>query len=198
MTPPFKRTRDIVTICGGRTRRFPRLAWKARELWGLNGMFRTRQLPWTRWFNLHRLAHLRRDWRDGLEIEIAWANYLPHVPFYGITPWPWIRHSHAFPLTKIRSLPRGGRYHAGSYDMLVAFAVWLGFKRIELYGIGLNLESGEPVSARACLEYWLGVAAGRGIEVFVHPKCDIFAQYHYVKSRTVYGYDDVRLVEDRT
>ena len=36
------------------------------------------------------------------------------------------------------------------------------------------------------------------MDVFVYPKCGLFAQYHYVKSRTVYGYDDVRLVEDRT
>lgn len=81
--------------------------------------------------------------------------------------------------------------------MLAAFAIWLGFKRIELYGVRL-MESGEPIAARACLEYWLGVAEGRGIETYVHPACDLFAQYHLVKSRTVYGYDDVRLVEERT
>ena len=81
---------------------------------------------------------------------------------------------------------------------MVAFAALLKAKEISLHGIGLNMESREPISARACLEYWCGVAAGRGAKITVAKDCDLFLQYHVVKSRTVYGYDDVRLVEDRT
>ena len=60
------------------------------------------------------------------------------------------------------------------------------------------VEAGEPISARACLEYWLGVAEGRGVRVTVAEDCDIFAFYHLVKSNMVYGYDDTPIFEDRT
>jgi len=81
----------------------------------------------------------------------------------------------------------------------VAHAILEGATEIALHGIGLALDSprAEPISARACLEYWCGVAEGRGIKVTTAEDCDIFLQYHLLKSSTVYGYDDVKLIEDR-
>lgn len=168
------------------------------EVWGLNAMRNpdvTRR--WDRMFNLHRYAHLKRDWRTGLALEIAWTHLHPEVPFYVVDPWPTgsLPNQHIFPRHKLRFGRRD--YHAGSFDWLLAYAIHLGTKEIALYGIGLNLESGEPISARACMEYWCGYAEAKGIKVHVAPNCDLFAQYHLVKSHTVYGYDDVRLVEDR-
>lgn len=168
------------------------------EIWAINAI-RPWHLQWARCFNLHRYKHLQRDWHDGIYREAAWANAHPHVPFVVIDPWPkaLLPNQVIFPREKLRTLPRGGEYHAGSFDMIVAYAILIGAKEIALHGIGLNMESGEPISARACLEYWCGVAEGRGCKVTIAPDCDLFAQYHLVKSKTVYGYDDVQLVERR-
>lgn len=189
-----------VTIVGGRATPFRPLPG---EVWGLNAIRPswTTRFAWTRWFNLHRYRHMRRDWTEGLHRELLWASDHPHVPFYTLDDaWPkWTTTM----LVKRRVFPRaalrarfGTEYHAGSFDWLVAYAIYEGFEEIRLHGVGLNLESGEPISARACLEYWCGRAEGLGIRV-VCRDCDLFTQYHLVKSHTVYGYDDVKLIEER-
>ena len=173
------------------------------EIWGLNAI-RPRwadRLGWTRWFNLHRWKHLKRDWAPGLRAEIAWAQAFPKVPFYVLDPWRKgaLPNQVIFPKDKLLAMPRGD-YHAGSFDWLVAYAVLLGANHIALHGVGLALDSlrDEPYSARACLEYWCGYAQGKGVLVTAAEDCELMAQYHLVKSNSLYGYDDVQLVERRT
>lgn len=173
------------------------------EFWGLNGMRPAvfGDIRWTRWFNLHRYAHLVRDWEYELEREIKWARDNPKIPFYVLddaAEWP-IPNACKFPRKIIgRSQPRPD-YHAGSFDWLIAFAVWSGAVEVAFHGLTLALDSWreEPISARACFEYWAGYAEGKGCKIWTAADCDVFYQYHLVRSRSVYGYDDVRLVEER-
>lgn len=172
------------------------------EMWGLNAIYPawTGHIEWSRRFNLHRWDHLVRDWRGGLRSEISMMQLQPKVPLYVLDGW----RKGALPNQKILTremlaeLPRGGQYHAGSFDIMVAFALTLGAKEISLHGISLAWDSWreEPISARACLEYWIGVAEGRGCKVSLFD-CDLFYQYHLVRSQTVYGWDDVKLMEER-
>lgn len=172
------------------------------EVWGLNAIRPpwAYTLKWARWFNLHRWEHLKRDWAEGLRKEIAWAQRHPSVPFYVVDSWRagTLPNEKIFPAARLARAPRG-TYHAGSFDWLVAFAVSLGARVIALHGVGLALDSPreEPISARACLEYWCGYAAGKGVKIIAGSDCDIFYQYHLVRSHTIYGYDDVRLVEEQ-
>ena len=180
------------------------------EIWGLNSQRpdqrmddrRWPPIPWARMFNLHRFEHLNRDCYEYIVWDTAWSKAHPKVPIYVVDTWHGLlANEQLFPLEQLAKLtPRGGLYHAGSFDMLVAYAVLLGAEQICLHGVALALDSirDEPISARACLEYWCGVAEGRDCQVLTTPDSDIFLQYHLVKSKTVYGYDDVRLIEDRT
>lgn len=197
-----------VAIFGGSSREkfFARQEYdQAREpweLWGLNAIRPVWQnLGWTRFFNLHRFEHLNRDAHAYIYADSDWAKEHPEVPFYVIGDWHGLLpNQRIFPLGEYPGLPRYGKYHAGSFDMLVAYAITEGATEIVLHGIGLALDSfrSEPMSARACLEYWCGVAEGRGIKVTTMPDCDLFRQYHLVVSDTVYGRDDVKLlVESR-
>ena len=47
---------------------------------------------------------------------------------------------------------------------------------------------GEPLSGRACLEYWIGVAQGRGIEVGVYTNGDLFLNVHLALHRSTMRY----------
>lgn len=169
------------------------------EVWGMNAIRPLWGFKWARMFNLHRIAHLKRDWAGPLWAERQWAEEHPKVPFYVVDRWPrgWLPNQVIFPRDKLTRQPHSD-YHAGSFDWLVAFAIYLKAAEISLHGVGLTLESGEPIAARACLEYWCGYAEGCGIKVTAAKDCDMFLQFHLVKSRTVYGWDDVKLVEDRT
>ena len=194
-----------VAIVGGSTKlpadvvgRF-RKGW---EIWGLNAIAPawSSHIRWARRFNLHLWSHLVRDWNQGLRAEIDLAKALgPTVPLYVLDAWRpgALPNEKLFPGAALAKMPFG-TYHAGSFDWLVAFAAYLGAKEISIHGATLALDSvrDEPISARACLEHWIGYASGRGIKVHVAADCDFMKQYHLVRSGTVYGYDDVRLVED--
>jgi len=176
------------------------------EIWGLNAIRpdnrpqnRWAPVRWARMFNLHRFAHLNRDCYEYIIWDADWSKNNPTVPFYVIDTWNGLlANEHLFPRHQLHTVlgPRGGIYHAGSIDMMVAYAIALGAVEIGLHGVGLALDTprGEPISARACLEYWCGFAEGRGVKVKAMPDCDILRQYHLVVSDTTYGYDDVKLV----
>lgn len=172
------------------------------EFWGLNAIrakwFDDAGLTWTRWFNIHRWEHLVRDWKQGLDAEVEWAKKNPHIPFYTPGDWaPHIPNEVAFPREELDAAYPRGDYHAGSFDWMVALALYLGATEIAIHGVCLNLVSGEPISARACLEYWIGYAQGRGCQVHMADDCDLFWQYHYVRSHSVYGFDDVHMLEEK-
>lgn len=176
------------------------------EIWGLNSIRpdarlsedRWAPITWARMFNLHRFAHLNRDCYQYIVWDMAWAKANPTIPMYVIDSWHGLLpNERIFPLHNLLDLtPRGGKYHAGSFDMLLAYAIQQGATEINLHGIALALGSArsEPISARACLEYWCGVAEGRGVKVTTMPDCDIFRQYHLVVSDSTYGFHDVKLV----
>lgn len=173
------------------------------EFWGMNNMRpkKFEDIPWARWFNLHRYDHLLRDWIDGLDAEVKWARENPRIPFYVLNDdaeWP-IPNAQRFPREEMAGYQPRPDYHAGSFDWLMAFAVHLGAVEVAIHGLTLALDSprDEPISARACFEYWAGYAEGRGCKVWTAEDCDVFYQYHIVRSRSVYGYDDVKLVEER-
>ena len=173
------------------------------EIWGINSCYRNTGLcvsNWSRMFNLHRFAHLERDVPRYVDWDAAFSRRNPHVPMYVVDSWGGLlRNERIFPRKALAKQPRCD-YHASSFDWLVAFAIHLKAKVIHIHGAQFALDSPreEPISARACLEYWCGYAVGRGIAVNVGADCEMFLQYHLVASRTVYGYDDVRMVEDRT
>lgn len=168
-------------------------------MWGLNAIRPHWIVQFHRMFNLHRIKHLERDCPQYVDWDSAWSRRNPDIPIYTVDSWgKLLTNQVLFPLKALRSLPRGGVYHASSFDMMVAFAIHLGAREIALHGIQFFMESGEPISGLACLEYWCGVAEGRGIKVTTSRDCQLFYQWHYVKSRTIYGYDDVRIIEDRT
>jgi hypothetical protein len=173
------------------------------EVWGLNAIRPKWVKRWHRMFNLHLHANLEKYKWHLFDKEAEWSKEHPHVPFYTCDKWPErnkLAGQQIFPRGELESAlsPRGADYHCGSFDWMVAFAIYCEATEINLHGISLCLEAGEPISSRACLEYWCGYAEGRGIKVTAAEDCDLFHFYHLVKSKLVYSYDDTPIFEDRT
>lgn len=180
-----------IAIIGGKVeqRYFDRS--KYDQVWMLNGQWLSR--PWampTHGFNLHPIKLLKK-YRYQFDNEIGWANANPDR-FITMDRWPGVKKPNVLDFKKL------GSYHCGSFDWMVAYATTLKPKSISLHGIGLCLEAGEPISARACLEYWCGFARGKGIDIIPAADTDIFHFYHLVKSHLIYGVDDTPIYEDRT
>lgn len=87
-----------------------------------------------------------------------------------------------YPLKKILAHPWSIPYFTCTMAYEMALAIHLGFEEIELWG--LNMDEGSPrerTVESACLQYWCGIATGKGIKVRwnEHPS---FRRYDY-------GYD---------
>ena len=166
------------------------------EVWGFNELYRVYDptlYRFTRWFELHIRSYFANpEWH-------AHALFLNRLLDLGVTVYlpkrdAAVIRSKFYPRAKVAALSPHGEYHAGSFDWMVALAIAEGFTEITLYGVDFA-GGGEPISARACLEYWLGVAEGRGIVTRVVGG-DVFRIFHLTRSDTPYGFAPFRLVQE--
>ena len=115
------------------------------------------------------------------------ANF-DKIPIYLTKKHPDIPNSIEYPLEEILKFmgpeldPHSdGQYFASSIAFLICLAMYEKFEEIHLYGIDF-VADGEYGFQRPNMEYLIGVARGKGIEVFVPPGCALIDFGH------IYGY----------
>lgn len=72
----------------------------------------------------------------------------------------------------------GRKYLTSSCAYMMALAIAEGYERIEVYGVDLAVDDNEYFYQRPCMEYWIGVADGRGIEVVLPDACPVAKSAH--------------------
>jgi hypothetical protein len=80
------------------------------------------------------------------------------------------------------------KFFTSSVALGLALAAHYGYKRIEMYGIEMEFGS-EYFEQRDAVTFWMGIAAGCGIEVIEHCK--------FLSFRPLYGYDGKVTVDKR-
>ena len=137
---------------------------------------------WTRWFNVHSPEHIRQrhpqfmHWakqQDGTR-HIYTRDVTPDIPGNVVFPGPALqRHFN-------------DSYFTHQAAWLVAFAVYEGFERIELWGYQFGegaMTERKYAFERPCIQYWVGRARQAGVEVITPPEANLcHADY-------LYGYD---------
>lgn len=103
----------------------------------------------------------------------------------------------AFPLQDVLNRGKdsngGAPYFNSTAAYAVAFAIHLGVKRISLFGLDYTLpNSHHAEKGRGCVEFWLGIAAARGIEITVPDTSSLLDACEPERSR-LYGYDCVEV-----
>lgn len=107
----------------------------------------------------------------------------------------------AFPLEDVLNRKHdsngGPPYFNSTTAYAIAYAIHIGVKQISLWGLDYtraNAHHGEQ--GRACCEFWLGIAAARGIEITI-PDTSALMDACEPAERRLYGYDcvDVRLLD---
>lgn len=168
------------------------------EVWAINGFGDL--------FNVDRIFHMddlriqeaRAAGNEHIRNMIAWMKTHPG-PIYTSRLHPDYPGLVEFPLEAVLNrgdMDNGGApYFNNTTAYAIAFAVHIGVKRISLFGIDFtlpNAHSGER--GRACCEFWLGIAAARGIEITIAPNSSLLDACAPDGER-LYGYDcvDVRL-----
>lgn len=100
-----------------------------------------------------------------------------------------------FPLEEVLNARNDGNggapYFNSTAAYAVAYAVHLGVERISLFGLDYTLPNAHSAEqGRACVEFWLGIAAARGIEITVPEQTSLLDACAPERER-LYGYDCV-------
>jgi hypothetical protein len=91
----------------------------------------------------------------------------------------------------------GFAYFNGTAAYAVAYAIYIGVKKISLFGIDFTLPNAHHAEqGRACVEFWLGIAAARGIALGFAERTSLMDSIHDPKDDgelRLYGYDTVKV-----
>lgn len=168
------------------------------EVWGINAVGDIVQCD--RIFHMDdvRIQEVRAAARPRSNIAAMLTWLKKHDgPIYTSRVHPEYRGLVAFPLEAVIN-NLGYAYLNGTAAYAAAFAVHIGVKRISLFGCDFTYPNAHDAErGRGCLEYWLGYARARGIEISV-PGCSSLLDACVPDDQRIYGYDtlDVAIEED--
>lgn len=168
------------------------------EVWGINAIGGV--LDCDRIFHMDDLLVQERRAEARPESNIAemvkWLKRHPG-PVYTSVVRPGYPGLVAFPLEDVLNggldTNGGAPYFNSTAAYAIAYAVHIGVKRISLFGMDYtlpNIHAGER--GRACCEFWLGIAAARGIEISI-PDGSTLLDACAPPEERLYGYDCVEV-----
>lgn len=147
------------------------------EIWGLGDLY-TMIPRYDRWFELHTREVIEAHSRTGQFLD--WLKQCT-VPLYMVKKFEDIPASIEYPREKI--IAKYGCYFTNSVSWMIVMAIEEGFKEIHIYGVDMAT-GGEYESQRPSCEYFIGVASGMGIKVYIPDTSDL------LKTPILYGYED--------
>lgn len=185
------------------TRRMGGVSAYCDEVWGINAIGDV--LRCDRIFHMDDLkvqearAAARPD--GNIAAMVKWLK-TAKGPIYSSRKRPGYRGLVAYPLEAVLNSTKDGNggapYFNSTAAYAIAFAVHIGVQRISLFGLDYTMPNAHRAEqGRACCEFWLGIAAARGIEITVPSSTSLLDACATDRDR-LYGYDctDVYL-EDR-
>ena len=155
------------------------------EIWGLNQAhiyYPPEQLArFTRWFQIH-------PWDEMVMVQRPEHH---HLDFLATCPVPVFLHEERtevplgvrYPIEEVRA-NLGRDYLTGGPSYMLALAIYEGFHRIKIYGMDMA-NSTEYFEQRPCFEWLIGVAEGRGIEVWLPEGSSIMRGAGYARAYNI-------------
>lgn len=183
------------------TRRLGGISAYCDEVWGINAIGDV--LRCDRVFHMDdlRVQEARAEARPESNIAamVRWMKTHPG-PIYTSRRRPGYPGLVEFPLEEVLNAGHDGNggapYFNSTAAYAVAFAIHIGVKRISLFGLDYTLPNAHHAEqGRACVEFWLGIAAARGIEISVPEQTSLLDACAPAAER-LYGYDCVDVMLD--
>lgn len=161
------------------------------QCWGLNNHIMSRPLDMV--FEPHDVEW----WLEHCE-EVTWYHkaeqrYRQHfdkvnelgVPYLTIKELPFVPTSRKYPIDAICN-HFGIDYFTGGVDYMLAYAIWMKAESIDIYGVHTVYDD-EYQYQKPSLEFWIGVAVGKGIKVTVHGSHSLLKPMYQGKIHTNEG-----------
>ena len=184
--PSVRQYLELTKRCGGR-RAF------CDETWGINALGDV--------FICDRIFHM-----DDVRIQQIRADAKPESNIARMLDWlkttatPVVTsRPHAdypaleeFPLAEVLTMMPLG-YFNSTAAYAVAYAIYVGATKITCFGMDFTYaDANHAEKGRACVEFWLGIAAARGIELGM-PKTTSLMDAYNPRAQRFYGYDTTDL-----
>jgi len=181
---------------------------KTWEIWGLNDLHN--HIPWgTRWFDIHTVKNIETDMVAGrttaavrkVQVDEVAASKMGisglstlTIPVYMQEKNEKVPYSVKFPLDEMIAFYEkqgltGARYLTNSISYMIAFALFEGatvgrqWDEIHIYGVDMAVGD-EYIAQRPSCEYWIGIAEGMGVHVFIPEASDL------CKTAFLYAYQE--------
>lgn len=143
---------------------------------------------WDAWIDMHE-----PNWSAKNMKPEVWADQEKFFrarhgkPLFMLNEYEEFPDSRAFPLGEVVE-KFGRRYFTNGISYMIALALLdkangAAIDRLELWGVDMR-HSEEYQIQRPCTEFWLGVAQGLGIEVFIPPSAGLLT------ANALYGYEE--------
>ena len=138
------------------------------EVWGLNDAYLRLtddhgHLRADRWFEIHPNSALTQRRRPPDHQKRLADMTIPVYSLYAGNPWR-VKQPKQLPLPTL--VKTGRDYFACTVAYQIALALSEGVKELAIYGVAL-VGAREALVERPCVEWWLGLAEGRGVRVTI-------------------------------
>ncbi len=191
ITPVPKKEKLAIIGCADSKSEAPWHLTEEFEFWGVNNLFLTFQKPFTRWFDIHQFTQEGGKWFRRGKPDFRGMPVDKYLENLGKLPWPvYMQQLHPlvpnaiqFPFAAM--VQAFGSYFTNSISWQIALGIAEGFKELHVYGVDMAVDT-EYFWQRPSCEYFLGMAVGKGIKVFIPDTCDL------MKTRFLYGAQEVQ------
>jgi len=135
------------------------------EAWGIRGLLGKR--PMSRIFKVHETLTKSQDRLKKKAEDMG-------IPFYTCKNYPLKKMIRFFKTDFFSSTP----------CYMIALALYEGYEKIDIYGIN-HAKGKQYIIEKPGVDFWCGIAMGRGVEVTVHGKRSKLLKTH---NNRIYGY----------
>jgi len=143
------------------------------ETWGITQLLIRRPVDLVIDMNVYE--DLRWGKKEALENKMVMLMCkTSHIPYIGLNNYPLSEIMEQFDTD----------YFGGTIEYAIALAIYRGYEVIDLYGINFKLNS-EYGYQKPSIDFWCGVAKGRGIKIKSHGDSLIMKTIDGL----IYGYD---------
>lgn len=150
------------------------------EEWAVNGAFRHSKRV-TRVYAMDDLSYFPTGWADEINLLPERVRYIAPQHFAEIP------RSEQYPIVQIIKHFNGIRFWTSTLAYMLSAAIYEGYGRIVLSGAHWPHDSEEYMSHLPAMNFWTGVAMGKGIKVEIHGPCCIAKPY--VWEPECYGFE---------
>lgn len=130
-------------------------------------------------FEMHKPEYYLKD-------EVLERINKSNIPTYMVQAVPQIPKSITYPLKEIQEWvkhPKLKRFFSSTISYMIAFALYSGYKFIELYGVHMSHEEEKYSIQRNSCEAWLNYGLGLGVDYWIPDQSSIMALPY------MYGYE---------